>query len=392
LSLILSLGTGFDVFYELFLIATTVCIVSIIWAYFNSRGIQISFHRTYTNLNVGNEIISQISVSNKTPLSKWNIVLTDLEELSGKNIQAVINIPANSTIDVVLSVKLEKRGIFTVKGPYVYHLDPFGLHKLSHRSYGTREFIIFPRIVDIPPFSMPEGEVAGEGPSERIDPFGSTSISTIREYQPGDSTRNIHWPSTARRGSLMLKQFDSGKENVVWILLDMHSAVHNSDNVNDSEEYSITAAASVTNAYLENGWSVGLICHADKEYIINPEEGRSGFDKILMALTVIHAEGQTSLSLLLKYWQSVLSTPSDNIIVITPSSDMDWISQSITQNSNATPLALILIDIDTNSFVAKHHDTDTTLQINSGYIPTYTIKKGDDIKSSLTHRSTDLNY
>ena len=45
LSLILALATGFHVFYNLFLIAITIYILSIVWAYFNTWGIIIEYYR-----------------------------------------------------------------------------------------------------------------------------------------------------------------------------------------------------------------------------------------------------------------------------------------------------------------------------------------------------------
>jgi uncharacterized protein (DUF58 family) len=42
----------------------------------------------------------------------------------------------------------------------------------------------------------------------------------IREYLPSDPMKRIHWPSTARRGRFMVKEFEQPQAKRVVILLD----------------------------------------------------------------------------------------------------------------------------------------------------------------------------
>jgi uncharacterized protein (DUF58 family) len=98
---------------------------------------------------------------------------------------------------------------------------PFGVaeHRRRRAVYGST--IVYPRLVrlDELPFleSAPTPERAihaaprrGTGP----DYLG------IREYRVGDSMRHVHWPSTARHGALMVREFEREQTRRLAVVID----------------------------------------------------------------------------------------------------------------------------------------------------------------------------
>ncbi len=51
----------------------------------------------------------------------------------------------------------------------------------------------------------------------------STSVRTVREFKTGDSIRHIHWPSSARTGKLLVRDFDSETLPVYDVVLDLRA-------------------------------------------------------------------------------------------------------------------------------------------------------------------------
>jgi len=62
-----------------------------------------------------------------------------------------------------------------------------------------------------------------EGPTYDNSPAGDIAFHAVREYSPGDDVRHIHWMSTARTGSLMVRHFVDNRRPYIGVLVDSDS-------------------------------------------------------------------------------------------------------------------------------------------------------------------------
>lgn len=106
---------------------------------------------------------------------------------------------------------LRRRGVFRWSSLQVIGTDALGLITMT-RAYQTDmvELTVLPIAV---PVNLDLRGSAGFGITEAtsgrhrgagVEPRG------IREYTSGDSLRHVHWPSTARTGKLLVKEFEAG--------------------------------------------------------------------------------------------------------------------------------------------------------------------------------------
>jgi uncharacterized protein (DUF58 family) len=98
---------------------------------------------------------------------------------------------------------------------------PLGLFPLS-RSFDTGgEIVVYPRAVK-PPRAAPALATPRLAASTRTFHRAGSSydLHGIREYQFGDDTRFVHWPTSARVGRLMLREFREVGAERVAILVD----------------------------------------------------------------------------------------------------------------------------------------------------------------------------
>jgi uncharacterized protein (DUF58 family) len=63
-------------------------------------------------------------------------------------------------------------------------------------------------VVHLPPLELPKGAAEGQAQARFRARQWTANAAGVRDYQPGDPLRRIHWPSTARRERLLVKQFD----------------------------------------------------------------------------------------------------------------------------------------------------------------------------------------
>lgn len=114
----------------------------------------------------------------------------------------------------------QKRGRFRWKNIKVTATDALGLttRTISYETEPT-EIIVVPTPIPVAlelPSSAGWGineAMSGQASGAGIEPRG------IREYVSGDSLRHVHWPSSARTGTLQVKEFQAGSQGSAAFLL-----------------------------------------------------------------------------------------------------------------------------------------------------------------------------
>lgn len=143
-----------------------------------------------------------------------------------------------------------KRGRWEV-GPALMHAaDPFGM-LLSDTAFGTAETVsVWPQVTDLVGTA---GALMGQADRVVVGArTPSADDAALREYRDGDDLRRIHWASSARRGTMLVRSDEHAGRRPATVILDLplgHEAL----------EWSIRAAASIGVSVLETGHPVRLL-------------------------------------------------------------------------------------------------------------------------------------
>jgi uncharacterized protein (DUF58 family) len=105
----------------------------------------------------------------------------------------------------------------------------------------------------------------------------------VREYRTGDSLRHVHWPSSARHGTLIVREFDREEPRRLGILVDTW-ADSSPEDPETALDLCCAAAASAALRALALGGSVGLAAGIDGRVEILPRAGRGELLEWLAAL------------------------------------------------------------------------------------------------------------
>lgn len=136
--------------------------------------------------------------------------------------------------------------------------DPFGLATRDVVVDGTSSLLVLPRTVALQGLpAMRAGAGGEEEGSHRVMLHGESSVG-VREYRDGDDLRRIHWPSTARTGTMMVRQEEQPGRRRALVLLDNQAASHVGSGGAGSLEWSVSAAASVAVHLLAHDWETLL--------------------------------------------------------------------------------------------------------------------------------------
>jgi len=194
----------------------------------------------------------------------------------------------------------------------------------------------------------------------------------VREYVPGDPLKSIHWPTTARSGSLYVRQFEHTPSSDWWIYLDLEERVQVGKDFDSTEEYGVILAASLADRGLSQGHAVGLaVC--GKELVWIPPQRHSGqLMDILRALALVHT-GDVPLADLLTSSKKSLQRGA-SLVLITPNVETGWVEPLLRLSaSEVAPTALLL---DPASFGGRDSTTQTDHLLNKHGIAHTIIQRG----------------
>jgi uncharacterized protein (DUF58 family) len=123
----------------------------------------------------------------------------------------------------VFVVPTSRRGIVPIGPVRTVRADPIGLLRREVVWAESLDLFVHPRTIAIP--SMSTGFVRDlEGSPTRDLTASDIAFHALREYVPGDERRYIHWKSTAKTGSYMVRQFEETRRSHLLVALSLSAA------------------------------------------------------------------------------------------------------------------------------------------------------------------------
>ncbi len=144
------------------------------------------------------------------------------------------------------------RGIYQVGPARAMVNDPLGLAEARATMGGMTRLIVYPSVEDLEGFPV----VHGQDPSVQtakptFSHHGGEDFFTLREYQVGDDLRRVHWPSSAKRDALMIKQLEIPWQSRALLLFDHRARVYRNG---EAFEQAVRGAASAIRHLFRGGF------------------------------------------------------------------------------------------------------------------------------------------
>jgi uncharacterized protein (DUF58 family) len=183
----------------------------------------------------GKTAVIELEVQNQSrTFAAWNILLTDQIRrivpangyASSKSVDlVVVSIdPAHKT-HVSYRCFFAERGVYRIGPVKVTCQYPFGLVRAWFRQLDATELYVAPRLGRLnTQWNKRLGALAvGTASAERRRGWLPDEFFGLRGWQHGDTLRSIHWRSTAKRGQLVVKQYDQPTDRDFALALDLHA-------------------------------------------------------------------------------------------------------------------------------------------------------------------------
>ena len=189
----------------------------------------------------------------------------------------------NGRVRAAYRLPTRRRGVITV-GPLEVELgDPFGLTQVAVIAAPASTLVVYPAVEHVAAASRSDGTDPHGWRTPGLQ-TGGDEFHSLRPYVVGDDLRRVHWPSTARRDELTVRQDERHQQGRTTVLLDVRRAVH----TDDSFERAVSAAAGLLLAANRRGDEIRLVATDGTD---------SGY-----------GAGPTSISAMLEYLAAVATT------------------------------------------------------------------------------------
>lgn len=185
------------------------------------------------------------------------------------------------------------RGYYDI-GPVTYQSgDIFTLFTLAQEHKQIDTLVIYPQIWPLEELGLPAKEPFGELKVSRSLFTDPIKTQGIRDYQPQDRFRDVHWKATARRGSLQTKVYDPSTGMTMVVFLNVATLPkHWMGFEPELLERAVSVTASIANYGAQQGWGVGVYANgslpnSDQPIRVPPGRSTEQLSHILEALAAV---------------------------------------------------------------------------------------------------------
>ncbi|HEU4454967.1 MAG TPA: DUF58 domain-containing protein [Longimicrobium sp.] len=114
------------------------------------------------------------------------------------------------------------------------------------------------------------------------------SFESLREYARGDDPRTLDWKATARRGTFIVRQYESERRQNVMIAIDAGRLMTQQVGTRERLDHALTAALLLADVAAVHGDNVGLLVFADRVQQYLPPS-KATLARLADALGEVHA-------------------------------------------------------------------------------------------------------
>lgn len=214
---------------------------------------RVDVHRRITpdQVHEGDRAIVEVTITSPYPLR--NVIVEDTVAELGAARFAAARIDAKAPLVARYEVLCRPRGAYDVGPATVLSSDMLGLAEAGGNAGVVDRLLVFPAYEELSGFPA----VRGRDPSVQtthptFSPHGGEDFFTLREYQVGDDLRRVHWPSSAKRDELMIRQLEIPWQSQALVLMDSRRLPYTSQ---EAFEHAVVGAASVVRHLHRGGFA-----------------------------------------------------------------------------------------------------------------------------------------
>ncbi|MBF0966927.1 MAG: DUF58 domain-containing protein, partial [Actinomyces bouchesdurhonensis] len=200
-----AIAAGWAESFALAIVCVTLLVIAIVLIAAPSP-YRVSLRLPQERVSAGQTALAEIRVVNDTARRGGTEVI-ELPIGAGVAEFVVPGVSSHRTWDEFFSVVTRRRGVIEIGPARTVRSDGLGLLRRVRSWDNPVTLYVHPRTVRVP-FDATGFQVDVEGVVTAKLSSSDVSFHALRDYEPGDDRRAVHWQSTARLGKLIVRQYE----------------------------------------------------------------------------------------------------------------------------------------------------------------------------------------
>lgn len=253
--------------------------------------------------------------------------------------------------------------------------DPFGLEQVVAESPAGATVVARPRVVELTTlFTDGAGRGRGGGRAAVRRPSG-VDLHSLREYRDGEPLRAVHWPTTARRGQLMVRELEDPPREEVVVVLDAEASGAVGPVGASSFDEAVRVAASIARAQAARGRRVALVVAGAELLVLRVRSVERDWERALDALAGVSADGVQALPAALGDPRGPVAGRREIVVVTCGPSERALAA--------APAAAVVVVDAATYAGAPPARAHPGLLRLGATGVPVAVVRRGDDLRAVL---------
>ena len=163
-------------------------------------------------------------------------------------------------------VRPTERGVYSFGSLNVFASSPIGFLAKKYRFDNSKEVPVYPSFLQLRKYDLIAfTNRLFEYGLKKIRRIGHTmEFEQIKDYIQGDDIRNINWKTTAKRGQLMVNQFQDEKSQPIYSVIDKGRVMKMPFEELSLLDYAINATLVISNIAIKKNDKAGMFSFSNK--------------------------------------------------------------------------------------------------------------------------------
>jgi uncharacterized protein (DUF58 family) len=269
------------------------------------------------------------------------------------------------------------RGRYAVEEAEATIDDPFGLARAEVPLAVGGALLVYPRLVALDRLFTESGAHAQDGRRLLLRRPTGFDLHSVREYERGESLRKVHWPTTARRGQLMVKELEDAPRDEIAVLLDAEAAAE----AGESFDVQVRAAGSILRAHAARGRRAVLAINSSRRPTARVTSLEGDWLAALGLLAEVEPDGTRPVVELLARESGPASRALETVVVTARVSGA--LATKLVQRALAAQ-SVGLVWIDAPSFAGRRTAVEPELlRLQAAGVAVAVVRQGDSLAAVL---------